>query len=68
MVSFTQAVFFCCEFAVMFLSHDFFTLDPFYRVIFVQFCVATGLTTVCFTTCMIQHVLSILIYIFINLQ
>ena len=45
----------------------FFALDPFYRAIFVQFCVATGLTAVFFTTCMIQHMLSILIYILINL-
>ena len=32
--------------------------------IFVQFCVATGLTAVCFTICMIQCVFSILIYSF----
>ena len=50
-----------------FLSHDFFALDPFYHMIFVQFCGATALTAVCFTTCMIQHMLSILIYILINL-
>ena len=67
MVPFTQAVFFCCEFAANFLLHDFFALDPFYHAIFVWFCVATGLTAVCFTTCMIQHMLSILIYILINL-
>ena len=29
-----------------------------------QFCVATGLTAVCFTIYMIQHVFSILIYLF----
>ena len=31
---------------------------------FVWFCVATGLTAVCFTICMIQHIFSILIYLF----
>ena len=64
MVPFTQAVFFRCKFMAIFLLCNFFTLYPFYRAIF---CVATGLTAVCFTTCMIQHMLSILIFILINL-
>ena len=48
-----------------FFTVQFFCSRPFLSYnFFVQFCVATGLTTVCFTIYMIQHMFSILIYSF----
>ena len=51
----------CCN---LFTLQFFNSRPPFIAQFFVQFCVATGLTAVCFTICMIQHVFSILIYSF----